>query len=94
MKQFWPIILNELSRADMRRRHEVVAYLLERIPEALPSEKFFFSDECAIKLNSSSRNVIFWPNRILITQFIWKTNTISLDMERCHCHSCYRPILL
>jgi hypothetical protein len=29
MKQFRPIILNELSGADMRRRHEAVAFLVE-----------------------------------------------------------------
>lgn len=73
MKQFRPIILNELSGADMWRRHETVTFLMQRFPAALPSGKFLFSDECVIKLISSSQNVIFWPNRILITRFIWKT---------------------
>jgi hypothetical protein len=45
MKKFRPIILNELSSADMRRRQEAVAFLLERFPAALPRGKFLFSDE-------------------------------------------------
>jgi len=72
MKQFRPIILKKLSGVDMRRRHERVAFLMQRFPASLPREKFLFSDECVIKLISSSQNVIFWPNRILITRFIWK----------------------
>jgi hypothetical protein len=72
MKQFRPIILNELSGANMRRRHEAVTFLMERLQAALPHGKFLFSDECVITRISSSRNVIFWPNRILITRFIWK----------------------
>ena len=59
MKQYRPIILNEIIGADMRRRHEAVAFLIEGYPAALPRGKFLFSDECVIKNISSSRNVIF-----------------------------------
>jgi len=73
MKQFRQIILNELSGADMRRRHGAVAFLIERFPAALPRGKFLFSDEGVINLISSSQNFVFWPNGTLITPFIWKT---------------------
>lgn len=78
MKQFRQIILNELSGADMRRRHGAVAFLMERFPAALPRGKFLFSDEGVLNLISSSQNIIFWPNGILITPFIWKTTHHTL----------------
>ena len=73
MKPFRPIILNELSGADMRRRHEAGAFLMERFPTGLPLGKFLFPDECFINRSSLSQNVIFWPKWNLITRFIWKT---------------------
>jgi hypothetical protein len=50
MKPIRPIILNELSGADMRLRHGAGAFLMERFPTALHLGKFLLSDECVINL--------------------------------------------
>jgi hypothetical protein len=49
---FLPLSVNELSVADMRRRHKAFALLLERLPAALSREEFPFTKECAIYRNS------------------------------------------
>jgi len=65
MKQFQSIILNELSSADMRRRQEAVAFLLERFPAALPCGKFLFSDECVINTLNAELNPICYLLELL-----------------------------